>query len=94
MFSVFIYRFFTGLSLRLRADISKVIAHERIQYLQAGFETHLIYFCILGELYIYFFQNFHLEIPKNRKNPKKFELNCEHLGHILRCIFLASKLPY
>jgi hypothetical protein len=31
--SVFIYRFFTDLSLRLRADISKVTAHERIQYL-------------------------------------------------------------
>jgi hypothetical protein len=25
--------FFTGLSLRLRADISKVTAHERIQHL-------------------------------------------------------------
>jgi hypothetical protein len=32
-FSVFIYGFFTGLSLRLRADISKVTAHERIQRL-------------------------------------------------------------
>jgi hypothetical protein len=32
-FSVFIYRFFTGLSLRVRADISKVTAHERIQLL-------------------------------------------------------------
>jgi hypothetical protein len=31
MFSVFIYRFFTGLSLRFRADISKVTPHERIQ---------------------------------------------------------------
>jgi hypothetical protein len=31
-FSVFIYRFFTGLSLRLRADISKVTAHESIQH--------------------------------------------------------------
>jgi hypothetical protein len=30
--SVFIYRFFTGLSLRLRADISKVTAHESIQH--------------------------------------------------------------
>jgi hypothetical protein len=30
---VFIYRFFTGLWLRLRADISKVTAHERIQHL-------------------------------------------------------------
>jgi hypothetical protein len=30
LFSVFIYRFFTGLSLRSRADISKVTAHERI----------------------------------------------------------------
>jgi hypothetical protein len=30
---VFIYRFFTGLSLRLGADIFKVTAHERIQYL-------------------------------------------------------------
>jgi hypothetical protein len=29
----FIYRFFTSLSLRLRADISKVTPHERIQYL-------------------------------------------------------------
>jgi hypothetical protein len=27
------YYFFTGLSLRLRADISKVTAHERVQYL-------------------------------------------------------------
>jgi hypothetical protein len=30
---VFICRFFTGLSLRFRADTSKVTAHERIQYL-------------------------------------------------------------
>jgi hypothetical protein len=30
---VFIYRFFTGLSLRLRAHISKVTAHKRIQNL-------------------------------------------------------------
>jgi hypothetical protein len=29
----FTYRFFTGLSLRLRADISKVTAYERIQHL-------------------------------------------------------------
>jgi hypothetical protein len=29
--SVFIHIFFTGLSLRLRADIAKVTAHERIQ---------------------------------------------------------------
>jgi hypothetical protein len=28
-----LYRLFTGLSLRLRADISKVTAHERIQHL-------------------------------------------------------------
>jgi hypothetical protein len=28
-----IYKFFTGLSLRLRADISKVTVHERIQNL-------------------------------------------------------------
>jgi hypothetical protein len=27
------YRFFSGLSLRLRTDISKVTAHERIQHL-------------------------------------------------------------
>jgi hypothetical protein len=30
-FSVFICRYFTGLSQRLRVDISKVTAHERIQ---------------------------------------------------------------
>jgi hypothetical protein len=35
---VFNYRFFTDLSLRLRADISKVAAHERIQHL---YETDL-----------------------------------------------------
>jgi hypothetical protein len=33
LFSVFIYRFFTHLSLRRRADISKDTAHDRIQHL-------------------------------------------------------------
>jgi hypothetical protein len=36
-FSVFIYKFFTDLSLRLGADISKVTAHERIQHLYDSF---------------------------------------------------------
>jgi hypothetical protein len=31
--TVFIYRFFTGLSLRRRADTSKVTVHDRIQHL-------------------------------------------------------------
>jgi hypothetical protein len=38
-FSVSIYRFFTGLWLRLRADISKVTAHERIQHLYNSFSN-------------------------------------------------------
>jgi hypothetical protein len=38
-FSVFIYRFFTDLALPLRANISKVTAHERIQHLY----SHLIF---------------------------------------------------
>jgi hypothetical protein len=34
-----LYRLFTGLSLRLRADISKVTSHERIQHLYLHYEN-------------------------------------------------------
>jgi hypothetical protein len=39
-FSVFIYRFFNSLSLRLRVDIFKVTTHERIQDLYFLVETN------------------------------------------------------
>jgi hypothetical protein len=42
----FIYRFFTGLSLRLRAEISKVTAHERIQHLYHGLRFTQSNFCV------------------------------------------------
>jgi hypothetical protein len=40
MLSVVIYRFFTGLSPRLLADISKVTAYERIQHLYLGINIY------------------------------------------------------
>jgi hypothetical protein len=45
--SVVIYRFFTGLLLRFRADISKVTVHERIQHLCFSFVIFIIFILLL-----------------------------------------------
>jgi hypothetical protein len=47
-FSVFIYRFFTGLLLHLRPDISKATAHENIQHLYNLLEKLFVSFVETG----------------------------------------------
>jgi hypothetical protein len=58
-FSVFIYRFFTDLARPLRANISKVTAHERIQHLY----SHLIFLETLRKLYNNFDAKFGMLFP-------------------------------
>jgi hypothetical protein len=78
-----IYRFVTGLSLRLRADISKDTAHERIQHLYLiNFDgpTQIIH----GSKFLFIFFKFwtfftFIFLNLNNSTHTTSELNCRFL---------------